>query len=230
MASTVVIAVLSLALLILVAFPIVGWFTYSTERAEAIRTAEAYEQVAVQKHVTELAVAHPTIVKRARFDRHPFYVAPHAAVFSYAVCIFAGAKPTNNVADLSNLTRTTMAICFIVGATLVLAGTMLGGRVGPWRIARHIHDHPTAVLLGDDIALPYRFGCAGLACVSVSMGIYSSTSFHTTTGSLGGWLTAVLAVASAVGIATLYFRIREFERNEATLIGEVMARMDRDTD
>jgi hypothetical protein len=216
------------AVTFLVVIPIVGVIAFRPQRARNLRQAERQTEKVVLQNIVELAVAHPEIVKQKRFDRHPFYVAPHVGVFAYAVCVFSGATVTNNVAALSSLTRATMATCFIVGAMFVLAGCLLGTRVGRWRIGRRVVDHPTAPLLGDDVTLPYWLGMAGLLCVTVSMAIYSSTSFNTTTGSLGGWLTATLAGASAAGIIHLYLLVKEFERNEAVLVSEVMAHIGRD--
>jgi hypothetical protein len=217
----------TVAVTCLVVIPILGVVAFRPQRARNVKHAERQTERVVQQHIVELGVRHPEIVKKKRFDRHPFYVAPHVGVFSYAVCVFSGAPLTNNVAVLSSLTRMTMAVCFTVGATFVLMGTLMGSRLGKWRIGRRVVDHPTAPLLGDDITLPYWLGMAGLSCVTVSMAIYSSTSFQTTTGSLGGWLTATLAGASAAGIIHLYLLVREFERNEAVLVSEVMAHLER---
>jgi hypothetical protein len=221
----------SIAVIALVMIPLWGYRKFNPKRARQVKFAEQDDvAIIVQKRVVALAVHHPEIVKQNRFDRHPFYVAPHVGVFSYAVCVFSGATVTNNVAVLSPLTRVTMATCFIVGACFVLAGTLGGAKIGRWTIGRRVVDHPTSPLLGDDITLPYWLGILGLCCVTVSMAIYSSTSFKTTTGSLGGWLTATLAGASAAGIVHLFLLVKEFERNEAVLVAEVMARLERDHD
>lgn len=217
----------TVAVMFLIVIPLAGIVAFRPQRARNLKHAERTTEHIVLEDIVELAVRHPEIVKQNRFDRHPFYVAPHVGVFAYAVCVFSGASVTNNVAALSALTRVTMASCFIVGATFVLAGSLMGVRVGKWTFRRRVRDHPTAPLLGDDITVPYWLGMAGLLCVSMSMGIYSSTSFHTTTGSLCGWLTATLAGASAAGIVHLYQLVREFERHETVLVAEVMAHLER---
>ncbi|MCG5431258.1 hypothetical protein LV457_03005 [Mycobacterium sp. MYCO198283] len=222
------VVLVTLAVTLLVVLPLAGALTFHPQRARNVKAAEREDTV--QRHITELAVYHPEITKKARLDRHPFYLLPHVGVWSYAICIFAGAPVTNNVASLGAVTRFTMAVCFIIGATLILTGALLGARIGRWRVMRRVHSHATSPLLGDDVSLPYWIGIFGLLSVSVSMAIYSSTSFRTTTGSLGGWLTAALAVAAATTVPMLYQRIREFDRNDTALINEVRTRIERDAD
>ena len=169
-------------------------------------------------------------MRQPRIDRHPWYLAPQFGVFGYSVCILTGAPITNNVASLGTTTRYTMAACFIIGSLLILSGAAMGMRMGRWQFRRNVADHPTYILLGDDIATPYRLGCAGVGTEAVSLGIYSSTSFGTTAGSLGGWLTGSLAVAcTALGL-WMARRIRAFNREDETLIAEALARMDTSND
>lgn len=216
----------ALAVVLLVICPIAGVILFHPRRALAVKEAEANTDIVVQ-HITELAVIHPEIIKLPRVDRHPFFLAPHVGVFAYACCLFAGATVTSNVAAMPAATRYTMATCFLIGSALVLVGSLMGVQVGRWTLGSRVRRHVTAPLLGDDISLPYWLDCAGLFAVGISMAIYSSTSFKSTTGSLGGWLTAALAIAAICVVPTLYARIREFERNEAVLLAEVQARIGR---
>lgn len=218
------------AVLLLFGGPVVAVGLFRPQRARAVKHAELESEVVVQRHVTELAIYHPEIRKQPRVDRHPFYLAPPLAVLAYAVCLFAGAPLTSNVAAMSMLMRHTMAACFVIGAALMLTGAALGVRfAGRWTIAPRVRHHATAPMLGDDVSLPYRLGSAGMFALAISMGIYSLTSFQSTTGSLGGWLTGLLAIAAALTILWLFTRTRDFERNEATLLAEVQARIERDT-
>lgn len=212
----------------LIVFPVAGVVLFRPQRARRVKYAESQSENVVRQHITELAVIHPEIVKWQRIDRHPYFIAPHIGVFGYACCLFLGATVTSNVAEMSVVTRYTMGVCFIIGSTLVLTASTLGVQVGRWTIAPRVRHHATAPLLGDDISLPYRLACAGLFAVCVSMAIYSWNSFQSTTGSLGGWLTGLLAIFAVVTAPMLFRRIREFERNEAMLLAEVRTRIERD--
>lgn len=219
-----------IAILALFVIPIWGSRRFKPNRARHVKYAEHQYVEIVQRRVVELAVHHPEISKIARFDRHPFYLGPHLGVLGYSLCIFAGAVPTSNVTSMGTVTRYTMATCFLIGAVLILTGATMGSRLGRWRFARHVHDHPTSPLLGDDVSLPYLVGCTGLLCVAVSMSIYAWTSFGSTTGSLGGWLTMTLAGSSIVMLGMLWNLSREFEHNEQILLAEVNARIECDDD
>lgn len=214
----------SAAITIFVAILIAGRIIYRPHRA--LNTIRAEREIAVVEHVIEARLAHPEIVKITRVDRHPFYVLVHIGVFCYAVCVFGGAALTSNVSALGAQTRFTMAICFAVGSFLVLTGATLGMRVGKWRVVHGVHEHLTSSVLGDDIVLPYRLAMAGMGAMAVSLSIYSSTSFKSTTGSLGGWLTGVLAIACAITIPWFYRRVRQFERWDATLISDALTRLE----
>lgn len=219
---------LAVAVTFLIVIPAWGALKFSTHRARNVKYAEAVADVVVQKQVALVSVGHPEYSKDHRIDRHWFYVLAHIGVFGYAVCMMAGAPPTSNVAALGANTRYTMATCFLVGAAMVLVGASLGLRVGRRRIMASVHDHLTSEVLGDDISLPYKVAIAGLFAVTVSSTIYATTSFHSTTGSLGGWLTGSLAVACVLTGLLLHSRIRRFERNDATLIAAAVARLERD--
>lgn len=224
------VAVMStVAVMLLFGIPAMMLILFRPQRARYVKHAERQTAIVVQQRITELAVYHPEIVKRPRLDRHPFYIGAHVGVVGYAVCVLAGADITSNVASLTLVTRYTIGVCFIVGATFALTGTMLGSFLWRWRVAGRVHDHPTAPLLGDDITLPYWLGVAGLACVTVSAGIYASTSFQTTAGSLGGWLAGCALAGPSMWTAWLLYQgIRHFERDESILMSEVMSRIERE--
>lgn len=213
----------AVAVLFLIVIPIWGAQRFRPHRARSVKYGEAITERIVQQHVAIVSIAHPDYHPRDRLDRHPWYVIPHMCVFGYAVAVFSGAKLTSNVLSLGASTRWTMATCFIVGAVLVLAGSLMGARVGPWRIRRKVVDHVTCEILGDDVTVPYGFGIAGGFAVAVSMGIYASTSFQSTTGSLGGWLTLGGTVAFALLAAQLWGRMRRFEREDRILIADATA-------
>lgn len=216
-----------LAIVFLVVIPVWGAVKFKPHRARYVKYAEAATAVVIEKHVADVRLLHPEIVSTGRIDRHWFYVLPHIGVFAYAICVFTGAQLTSNVTALGSQTRYTMATCFLVGSVLVLAGATLGARVGRRRIVPSIHDHITAEVLGDDITLPYWLACAGLFATSVAAAIYSWTSFGSTTGSLGGWLTGTMAFACWGTIAGLVSRNQAFATHNALLISEAIAQIER---
>lgn len=201
--------------------------TFRPHRARSVLHAEAIANRKVQQQVAQVRYAHPEIVKVVRLDRHPFYVLPHVGVWCYSWCVFLGATLTSNVTALGTPTRYTMATCFLVGSTLVLIGASLGAKLGPLRIMPKVADHLTSEVLGDDVALPYRLSMSGMFAIAVAMTIYSMTSFQSTTGSLGGWLTGGLAIACIVMEPLLYHRVQTFEKWDSTLITEAMTRLGR---
>lgn len=201
-----------------------GAATYSDRRARNVKYAERSHKVVEQ--IVEVQRSHPEIVKTKRMDRFPFFYVIHVCVFGYTMCVIAGAKLTSNVVALGDQARYTMASCFLVGSVLVLTGVVLGLRVGPLTIKPSVADHATASVLGDDIVLPYRLEMAGMGAMVVSSGIYSWTSFGSTTGSLGGWLTGGIALACALTTTSFYRAVEVFQRWDNTLITEAQARLE----
>lgn len=219
-----------LAFVMLVVIPLVGALRFHPREARNVKYAERLSDGAIQQHVIAVAPAHPEIVRASRLDRHPFYTLPHMAIFAYAICVFRGADVTSNVQALSEGTRTTMAACFMLGSVMVLTASAMGMGVGWHRFAPRVHEHPTMDVLGDNIVLPYRIGMAGLFTTAVAAGIYAATSFQSTTGSLGGWLTASLAAACALTVALLWRRTITFDREDSILVREALARMEIESD
>lgn len=132
---------------------------------------------------------------------------------------------TSNIMSLGQEARYTMASCFLVGSILVLTGVAMGLKVGRRVIAPSVRGHPTYSILGDDIVLPYRLEMAGMGAMMVSAGIYSFTSFHSTSASLGGWLTGAIAVGCALTIPRHYRAVEDFQRWDYVLISEAQARI-----
>lgn len=213
----------TIAALGLVAIPIWGWYEFSPKRALHVRLDE--QRHVVVERIVEARLLHPEIVKIARIDRHPFFLLPHVAVLCYAVCVFSGAALTSNVSALGESTRLTMSTCFLVGSSLVLIGSALGMNVFGRCLRPATCEHLTSAVLGADITLPYRLEMAGMGATAISLMIYSTTSFKSTTGSLGGWLTGGLAIACVLTIPWFYRRVSQFEKWDATLISEAKARL-----
>lgn len=213
------------SILVFVAILFGGWYTFKPHRARNVKYAEVVYQSSVVERVAEVKLAHPEIVKISRLDRHLWFIGPHMCVFAYAVCVFFGARLTSNVTALGNTPRYTMAVCFLVGSALVLTGVALGARVGPWTVKRDVVEHVTAKWLGDDVVLPYRIEMAGLSAMAVSSSIYAWTSFQSTAGSLGGWLTLGIAVLCGLSVVSFYRALEVFQKWDTTLISEAEARL-----
>lgn len=200
-----------------------GLLRYNADHARGIKQVELLDDHFV-RHIAAIRMVHPEIVRVARIDRHPFYLLVAVAMFCYSMCVFGGAKLTSNVSVLEPATRYTMATCFTLGSTMMLVSSAMGVKIGKRYFMRRIADHPTCNILGDNIVVPYILGRAGLATIAIASEIYSATSFTNTTGSLGGWLTFAVAVASATCIAMMWQRTRSFEREDETLLSEAIKR------
>lgn len=202
----------------------IGVFGYRPEKMQAIRAAEAQEAQPVV--VEEVRAIHVPVIEKFshyRLDRHPTYIGLHVAAWCYAWCIFAGAPITSNLTELNIQTRLSMAACFLVGSSLALSGAMMGMKVGPWYFLRGISDNIASARLSDDIRLPYTFACVAMVMMAISFSIYASTSFRSTAGSLGGWITLCMAGTSAILLGVFYRRIRIYVLVRSRVINEAVA-------
>lgn len=216
---------LALGPAIAVACIAIGVFGYRPEKMQAIRQAEAEElQSVTVEEVRAIVIGRPEKFHHDRMDRHYSYLGIHVAAWCYAWCVFAGASLTSNVVGMNGLTRLMMAACFMVGSTLALSGAAMGLHVGRFSLLRGIHDNIASARLSDDVRMPYTFGAIGMFCMIISCGIYAWTSFASTTGSLGGWLTLCGgAAASAALMAEFIRRIRIYVLVRARVINEAVA-------
>lgn len=214
------------AIAIFVGLLIRGAYKFEPQRARNVKHAER-EHDPRANALAEAQQAHPEIVRVSRLDRHIWFLVPHMMVFAYSICLFSGAELTSNVKVLGDQARYTMAICFLIGSIIVLTGATLGLRLGvkDWVIKRDVSEHLTDRALGDDIVLPYRVEMAGLSAMFVSSSIYSWTSFQSTTGSLGGWLTLGIAVCCGLSVISFYRAVKVFQQWDHTLISEAEARL-----
>jgi hypothetical protein len=212
--------------IILVASFAIGLLGFNPERAQAIRSAEATSQVVIEE-IRHIHIRRPEKFRHDRLDRHPMYLGIHVAAFSYAICVFSGAKVTSNISDLSPQTKFALAACFIIGSSLVLTGATMGSKIGPFKILKGIHENMTSSMLADDIRLPYTFAAIGMVSVGISMAIYASTSFSSTTGSLGGWVTFTSAITCAILFYQFLTRIRSYSKARDTLIAQAISQIER---
>lgn len=220
--------IIGLALLvgpvILVACIVVGILGYSPEKAKAILEAE--DSPVVIEEIRSIRVRRPERFRHDRLDRHPTYIGLHLATQGYGWSVISGAQVTSNLVSLSPATKFAMAACFLVGSTLVLTGAAMGARVWGWTFLDGTRDNIASSMLGDDIRLPYSFGAVGMFSIAISMGIYGSTSFTSTSGSLGGWMTSAFSMTSVVLLAQFVARIRVYSRARTLLIAEAVARLE----
>lgn len=197
---------------------------FSPQRALNVKYAERSQEVIA--HVIEVRREHPEIVRVSRHDRHPAFLLLPVMVLGYSISVFCGAQLTSNVTALGDSPRYTMATCFLIGSVLMLAGATLGLRIGRRRLSPHVHDHLTAEVLGDDIVFPYRLSMAGMGAMIVSSSIYWWTSFQSTFGSLGGWLTLAITSICVVCIPWFLIAAHRFTKWDRILITEAQARID----
>lgn len=216
---------LMFAPVILVGSIAIGVFGYSDERALAVRNAEANTAIVVEE-VRHISIRRSERYRHGRVDRHPIYICLHVASWGYAWCVFGGAQLTSNVIGMSDQQRYSMAVCFLVGSTLALTGAAMGLQRNGYGFMRGVSDNITSSRLGDDVQLPYTFGAAAMVAMSVSLGIYAWTSFHSTVGSLGGWLTGAMTFGCAEMLGVFVFRIRQFTRVRRGVITEAVQRIE----
>lgn len=223
--SLIIGAALALGPLVALAFIAVGIFGYTPEKMQTIRQGEAEDQDSpVVEEVRAIVIGRPERFRHDRLDRHYTYLGLHVGAWCYAWCVFAGAPVTSNVQAIGKTQLFLMAACFLVGSSMALTGALMGAHIGRFAFLRGISDNVTSARLSDDIRMPYTFGAVGMACMISSCGIYASTSFDSTTGSLGGWLTLCAgAVASVCLLFEFIRRIRIYVFASKRIINNAVA-------
>lgn len=220
--------VLGLALLcgavILVLSVGMGVFGYRPERAQRIRAGEASDAVIVEE-VRRIHIAPPERFRRVRVDRHWFYLAVQFAAIGYSVSIMTGVSLTSNVLSLGEGPRFAMAASFLVGGCLCIIGSGMGLKIGRCHLVSGVSENLATSRLGDDIRLPYTFGVIGVFSLGVSTWIYSATSFGSTAGSLGGWLSGSIAAACGLMIRTYLKRIKQYSLTRRIVIDSAIERV-----
>lgn len=224
--SLIIVIALAIGMLVLASSVAYGILGYNPDDAHAIRQAEADQQQFIVEEVRRIHVRAPERFRHDRLDRHFAWLALMFAAQGYSVCVLAGAEITSNVRILDAMTRTIMAGSFLVGSFLCLVGASMGARFWRWRLAPDVHDNLTSPMLADDIRLPYTLGGVGAAVMAVSTGTYSTTSFHSTVGSLGGWMTGCFSFACLGMIAAFYTRVKRYERARELVINRAVAQIE----
>lgn len=224
-------ALIVLAMLLLVAGPVLGLAFFSSDRARSVRFAESTEQ-AVAQELSQVVIYHPEIVKRYRLDRHHSYIWIHAGLWLYGWGVLLSPGPNTNLAALSWGTQQALGLCLLVGSTLALIGLTLGARVGRHRrIAPKVSRNIMSPMLGDDIRLPYTLACTGLFSILVSMGFYDYTVIASSPskllGTLGGGLSGAIGLMCITLSIEFILRIRSYTRARDKLLAEAYTRMGR---
>lgn len=224
-------ALIILAMLLLVAGPVLGLAFFSSDRARSVRYAESTEQD-VAHQLSQVVIYHPEIVRRYRLDRHQSYIWIHIGLWLYAWGVLLSPGPNSNLAALSWGTQQSLGLCLLVGSSLALVGASLGLRVGGLRIAPRVNRNIMSPMLGDDIRLPYTLACPGLLAIFVSMAFYVQTLIANSESKLLGVLFGALSAAIAAMCLTLAVafvrRIRSYTKARDKLLAEALTRMGRD--
>lgn len=220
---------LSLGPIVLLGCIAYGLFGYDADTAQRIRAGESSPVVVIEE-VRHVHVSRPAKFKRDRIDRQWHYVGLSVAAWGYSWSVFSGAALTSNVSVLDGKTRFALAACFLVGSSLSLAGSLMGLRIGRFTVLRSIRDNMTSAMLHDDIRLPYAFGIAGCFSVTISTAIYASTSFRSTTGSLGGWVTALWSAVDTAMLLWFWLRIYRYGKARDAVIATAIRRLELDED
>lgn len=215
----------ALALILLVAGPVLGLVLFSSDRARSVKVAEDIDPEPV---VDQVVIYHPEIIKRYRLDRHQSYVWIHVGLWLYGWGVLLSPAPSSNLSGLSWSTQQALGLCVLVGSTLALIGLSLGARIGRLRIAGHVSRNIMSPMLGDDIRLPYTLACTGLFSILISMGFYDYTLISTAPdkllGTLGGGLSGAIGLMCiSLGIEFIQ-RIRAYTRAYDKLLTEAHRR------
>lgn len=217
----------ALALILLVAGPVLGLVLFNSDRARSVKIAED-DDPEPPAQSDQVVIYYPEIVKRYRLDRHQSYVWIHVGLWLYGWGVLLSPAPSSNLSGLSWGTQQALGLCVLVGSTLALVGLVLGARVGRWRIAGKVSRNIMSPMLGDDIRLPYTLACTGLFSILVSMGFYDYTLISTAPdkllGTLGGGLSGAIGLMCiSLGIEFIQ-RIRAYTRAYDKLLTEAHRR------
>ena len=190
--------------------------------AKAVKLAEADPHLAAR--IKQARILHPEIVKIERIDRHDAYVWLHLGLWCVALGIIFAPAPNTVLTALSWDAQKLLGLCMLCGSSTALVGISLGMRLGGWRLLRPISDNIVSDHLGDDIRMPYTFGCLGMLSVAVSLAGYGWTIFQYATliGTLGGGLTFAIVGMCITLSRRFILGIRAYTRARNTLVNAVL--------
>lgn len=213
-----------------IVIPTVGLWLFNPHRARSLKIMETASGPAVSRRIALLRIAHPEIVKTDRLDRHPVYITWCLAIVLFGISVqFFELPYSQNGADKLG-TQHTLGISLLLGGGFLLIGSLMGAKIGRWRIMSGVHDNVVSSSLGDDIRAPYIFGWWGMVSQAISMGFYQYTvtetvGFHRVLTTYGG-IFSVLNIPLAVFMIAIFIgRLRSYATERQLLIHEAIAVM-----
>lgn len=210
-----------------------GAVLFSRERAEALRVIEADVQAIVGQMgptVPPQPIYHWPSPLTNRLDRHDTYVWLNFGIWLVSWnMLVTPATTSGNLALLSASTQFALALCLLVGTSMVLAGSALGFRMGRFVIARRVRENIVSPLLGDDVRVPYVLSFFGLLSISVSMAFYTWTIVMSAPtrllGTLGGGLgLAIIGMCLTLG-GRLLVQLNGYSKARDSLLAKAAARV-----
>lgn len=224
------VALVVVALLFLFVAPVLALLFYSPERARAVKHAEVFDVTTVIRQADYLRLRHPEIVKTQRLDRHDSYIWFNLALLAFGWVVMFVEVPYSNLGSAALGTQETLGISLLLGSTLTLVGSLLGLRVGRWRIAPSVCNNSVSIILGDDIRVPYVLAWGGLFSTSISMAFYGYTVIASAgVARMGNTLGGIAAIGIGGMCLTLVpkfiARIRKYVSARDVLIAEALAIM-----
>lgn len=215
------------ALLFLFVAPVLALLFYSPERALAVRHAEAIDETTVVRQADYLRMRHPEIVKTQRLDRHDSYIWFNLVLLVFGWIVIFVEVPYSNLGSAALGTQQTLGISLLLGSALTLTGSVLGLRAGKLCVARSVCKNPLAVMLGDDIRVPYVLAWGGLFSTIISMAFYSYTVIKSAGAermvtTLGGLAAIAITGMCLTLIPKFIIRIRRYVTARDVLITEAL--------
>jgi hypothetical protein len=226
------VALIGVALLLLAGIPVFGLISFSRERAEAVRLAEE-QSTAVVEQINHLRFRHPEIIKAPRLDRHDTYIWVNAALGLYGLVVMFVTVPYSNLGSQSLGTQQSLGGSLLLGSVLTLTGSLLGCRIGKWRIGGIISQNLVSQMLGDDVRVPYALAWCGLLSTAVSMGFYSYTVASSAGparlfNTLGGLVCICIGLSCLTLVPKFILGSRHYVRARAGLLEEALGRIEQE--
>lgn len=221
-----------LAVVALVAAPVLATVTFSRDRAESERQAEIVEATPVvyEREMAKMRYRHPEIIKASRLDHHDSYLWINAGLWLVGLGVILTPASNSNVAALSLLIQHLLGLAMLVGSSTSLIGALLGVRIGPITVRPSIADNLFSDILGDDVRIPYIMAWFGLFSIAVSMWFYAVTTTlaakSRVLGTLGGGLSLAIGCMCVTLSIRFLIRLRRYSKARGDLMTELDERID----
>jgi hypothetical protein len=206
-----------------------GVFGYREDWQLNVRAAEVEDNAnVVVEEIRQLRIGPPNILKTDRVDRHWSYTCYTLALWCYGWSVFVGASPTGNLANLDWFQQKAFAGAILIGASLVTFGSLMGQRIGRWRITPWIANNLTSPRIKDDVRMPYAFAITGLFILSCAMAVFGVSSVgRNGFGALGGWISWWTIVMAGLMSIQMVRRVRTYQRARKTVIADAVEELER---